>query len=150
MRVGEICNREVVTVEPGESVCAAARLMREHHVGDLVVIEPEPAPRRPLGILTDRDLVVSVLAQDHEDIPRILVADLIGRPLVTLGEDADMSEALRLMRVHGIRRLPILGGDDALVGLLAFDDVVEFLAEQLSDLALISTSQRRREQKLRP
>ncbi|MCB9566158.1 MAG: CBS domain-containing protein [Myxococcales bacterium] len=150
MRVGEICNREVVYVEQGASVGAAARMMREHHVGDLVVVEVDEAPRRPIGILTDRDLVVSALAQDPEDIARLLVGDLVSRTLVTITEETDMSEALRLMRVHGIRRLPVIGAGDELVGLLTFDDVVECLAEQLSDLALISTSQRRREEKLRP
>ena len=150
MRVGEVCNREVVVVARTESVLTAAKRMREHHVGDLVVVDGEGEEKVPVGILTDRDLVVSVLAQDPQDLPRILVADMLARPIVTVREDDPMTEVIRLMRVHGVRRRPVVDGDARLVGLVAFDDVVEDLAELLGDLALISHAQRRREEKLRP
>ena len=150
MRVGDLCNREVIFVDKAESVLVAARRMREHHVGDLVVVEGDGDQRAPVGILTDRDLVVSVLAQDPQDLPRILVGDMLTRSVVTVAEDEPTTEVIRLMRVHGVRRLPVVDKAARLVGLIAFDDIVEYLADLLSDLALISTSQRRREEKLRP
>jgi len=150
MQIGDMCNREVVFVEKTESVLVAAKLMRERHVGDLVVIELRDGEQRPVGILTDRDLVVSVLATDARDLERLLIQDVLTRAVVTVREADPMNEAIRLMRVHGVRRLPVVDADDHLVGLVAFDDVVEYLAELLGDLALISTAQRRREEKLRP
>jgi CBS domain-containing protein len=150
MKVGDMCNREVVYIDRAEGVIAAAKVMRERHVGDLVVVDGSVDARAPIGLLTDRDLVVSALAQDAADLTRLLVGDLLTRAVVSVSEDAAVAEALRLMRVHGVRRLPVLDARGGLVGLVTSDDVIEFLAEQLSDLALISTSQRRREEKLRP
>ncbi|MBK8266639.1 MAG: CBS domain-containing protein [Nannocystis sp.] len=150
MQIGDMCNREVVFVEKTESVLVAAKLMRERHVGDLVVIELRDGEQHPVGMLTDRDLVVSVLATDARDLERLLIQDVLTRAVVTVREADPMNEAIRLMRVHGVRRLPVVDADDHLVGLVAFDDVVEYLAELLGDLALISTAQRRREEKLRP
>ena len=145
-----MCNREVIYIDRAEGVIGAAKVMRERHVGDLVVVDASVDARAPIGLLTDRDLVVSALAQDAADLTRLLVGDLLTRAVVSVSEDAAVAEALRLMRVHGVRRLPVLDADGGLVGLVTSDDVIEFLAEQLSDLALISTSQRRREEKLRP
>lgn len=145
-----MCNREVIYIDRAEGVIGAAKVMRERHVGDLVVVDASVDARAPIGLLTDRDLVVSALAQDAADLTRLLVGDLLTRAVVSVSEDAAVAEALRLMRVHGVRRLPVLDASGGLVGLVTSDDVIEFLAEQLSDLALISTSQRRREEKLRP
>lgn len=136
MRIGEICTREVVYCGPGDSVLEVARLMRNHHVGDLIVAETRDAVLRPLGVVTDRDLVVKVLAEGVA--PETLTAgDLMVRELVCTGEFEPVHEAIGRMRAKGVRRLPVVDAAGALVGVLSADDVVEFLAEELSGVARI-------------
>lgn len=145
MRAGELCNREVVIIEPEETVIAAALLMRNHHVGDVVVVRREPVGNVPVAVLTDRDLVVEVLALVVDRAPQLLVADLIGRDLLCVGEACELDEVLRLMRERGIRRVPVVDTAGALVGIITFDDIVDILAEQLSGLATLVKRQIRHE-----
>ena len=65
MTAGEYCNREVVIIESNTTILDAAKLMRQHHVGDLVVIKKLGNQNLPIGIVTDRDLVIKVLAQGN-------------------------------------------------------------------------------------
>lgn len=136
MRIGEICTREVVYCGPRDSVLEVAQLMRNHHVGDLIVAERRDGLLRPLGVVTDRDLVVKVLAEGVA--PETLTAgDLMMRELVSAQEYELLHEAIARMRAHGVRRLPVIDAAGSLVGVLTADDVVEFLAEELSGVARI-------------
>lgn len=136
MRIGEICTREVVYCGPRDSVLEVAQLMRNHHVGDLIVAERRDGLLRPLGVVTDRDLVVKVLAEGVA--PETLTAgDLMMRELVSAQEYELLHEAIARMRAHGVRRLPVIDTAGSLVGVLTADDVVEFLAEELSGVARI-------------
>ncbi len=149
MFAGEICTRDVVYVQQGQAVLDAARLMREHHVGDVVVIESEEGRRIPVGILTDRDLVVELLAAGASP-DNVTVGDLMSRELLTLGEGQDLLYALEAMREKGVRRAPVTDLDGALVGLLTVDDIVAVIAEQLQDLSALVGRQLIRERRLRP
>ncbi len=136
MNVGQICKRSVVTVREFEEITAAARLMREKHVGYLVVVEPIAGADtlRPVGVLTDRDIVVSVIARDVD--PRALnVGDVMTRQPVVVGEGAPLSAALKDMRRIGVRRLPVVSGVGHLTGLLSLDDVLDTLSGELVDAA---------------
>lgn len=136
MRVGEICTREVIYCTPDTAVADVARLMRNHHVGDLIVAEPREGKIIPVGIVTDRDLVVEILAEEVD--PRSLAArDLMGAELLTVSETAAVHEAIELMCRKGIRRLPVVDAQRFAVGVLTADDVIEFLAEEFTDLARI-------------
>jgi CBS domain-containing protein len=142
MSVGEICNREVVITEPGTSALEAARLMSEHHVGSIVVVEGTPP--RPIGIVTDRDLVVKVMAQRREPAePK--VRELMRPRLVTLAEEAHTWEAVERMQAEGMRRLVVVDDEGALQGILAMDDLLEFFAGELSDLVKTVGRERTRE-----
>jgi CBS domain-containing protein len=140
MRISEICTREVVYCDRGASVGQVARLMRNHHVGDLIVAETGPGGLKPVGVITDRDLVVKVLAEDLA-ADAVVAADLMTRSVVTAAESADVHTAIERMRSEGIRRLPVVDASGALIGVLSADDVIELLAEELTDVARIAPRQ---------
>lgn len=151
MNVGELCNRDVVFVRGEETVQEAARLMREHHVGCLVVVQEEGG-RRPVAVLTDRDIAIGLVAVDVSRLDRLLVNDVAGGrgPLVTAGEHEDLDVVVKRMRASGIRRIPVLDPEGRLAGILALDDVMEYLAEVLGDLAALMARGRQREAEQRP
>ncbi|MBS1117800.1 MAG: hypothetical protein H6Q90_28 [Deltaproteobacteria bacterium] len=132
MRAGELCVRDVVTAQDSESVVDAARRMADLQVGDLVVIAEQPhGLPRPIGIVTDRDLVVQVLARPDRVPQRTKIADVMRRELVTAMEDDDVEHVLAKMRAHAIRRIPIVDRLGGLQGMLSLDDVLGWTREQL-------------------
>lgn len=133
MPIGEICNREVVFSYPNHTVREAALLMREYHVGDLVVVE-ENGKRKPVGTVTDRDISISIVALGL-DPDVIRVGDIMGPELVTVRENQGVFETIQQMRLKGVRRLPIVGEEGALVGIVAVDDLVALFADELSELS---------------
>ena len=144
MAVGEICNREVVVAEKALSVVAAAQLMRKHHVGDLVVVEEKAGRKHPVGIVTDRDIVVEVVAAGVN--PEALkVGDIMGPEVATVRESEGLFEALRYMRDKGVRRMPVVDGAGGLVGILTLDDLLSLLAEEMTELAKLVSHERQRE-----
>jgi CBS domain-containing protein len=148
MLVGKICNREVVFAEPDTSIVEAARLMREHHVGGLVVVQEKSGKRVPVGIITDRDLVIEVIAEGV-DMGEISVGDIMSDQLVTAREGDDLLETLKMMRARGIRRLPVIDDDGALAGILTVDDLIDLFSEQIADLARLIAFEQKREQERR-
>jgi CBS domain-containing protein len=148
MKTGDVCNREVVFVQRGASVFEAASLMREHHVGDLVVVEEKHGRRTPVGILTDRDIVLEVIAEGV-DIGGVVVGDIMSFELVTAGEDDDLFDTIKRMRLKGVRRLPVVDRNQALAGIIAVDDLLDLLAEQMSDLTRVIQREQTRERERR-
>jgi CBS domain-containing protein len=142
--VAEICNREVVVVERNASILNAARLMRDYHVGDLVVVEERDGQRIPVGIVTDRDIVIEVIAEEVA-FDEVTVEDIMSLEIVTAREGDDLLDTLKRMRTHGIRRVPVVNGSQALIGILTVDDVIEVLAEELNDLARLIGREQTRE-----
>ncbi len=143
MSIQGIYRRDVITVGPEATVAEVAGLMRTQHVGDVIVVEHD-ARRRPIGIVTDRDLVVEVLAQEV-DPEELTAADVMSRDLVSVGEDEGILRVIRVMRDYGHRRLPVVNAAGALVGVLSMDDVFRLMAVELSALASISTQERLQE-----
>jgi CBS domain-containing protein len=129
MNVGQICQRRVVMVKANDDLAAAARLMREHHIGYLVVVEPslEEAGFTPIGVLTDRDIVVSVVAREAD--PRMLrVGDVMTPKPVTIMTEDSIRDALEQMKRIGVRRLPVVGECGLLEGIVSLDDVLTTMA----------------------
>jgi CBS domain-containing protein len=147
MRIGDICSRGVVTCDAGASVPQLARLMREEHVGDVIVVEETAGERRPVGIVTDRDLVVQVLAAGI-DADGVSAGDLM-HGVSTVLETEAIYDAIWTMRRSGARRLPVVDGRNALFGIVTMDDLMQFLAEELTELSRVSPQQRRTETELR-
>ena len=132
MKAGELCIRDVVTAELDESVVEIARRMAEYHVGDVIVVDGRADGQpRPIGILTDRDLVVKVLARAERDPATTKVADVLPRELVTANEEEDVEVIVEKMRLHGIRRIPIVDLQGGLQGVLSLDDIVGWIRNQL-------------------
>ena len=144
MPIGEICNREVVIVQPGSTAREAARLMRQHHVGDVVVVEERGGKRVPAGIVTDRDLVVEIAAPEL-DPSAITVGDIMAQDVATVKENTGIFEAIQYMRSKGVRRLPVVDGSGGLVGILALDDLLELLAEELLALSKLVKYEQKKE-----
>lgn len=142
MSAGEYCNREVVVIDKSASVREAVGLMRAHHVGDVVVVGQDNGERKPIGILTDRDIVLEILAEDV-DLDVVNVGDVMSYELETVGEDVKLMDAIKIMRTKGIRRIPVVSPTGGLVGILAVDDVLELISEQLSDLVGLVVRERK-------
>jgi CBS domain-containing protein len=148
MAIGFYCNREVVITGPETTVFEAALLMRTHHVGTLIVAEKADALTRPIGIITDRDLVLGVMAPGL-DPETILVSDIMNEQLFTVREEESTVETIRIMRGHGIRRIPVVDRQGTLQGIVSLDDLVVLLAEELDELSKLIAHQKSREIKSR-
>jgi CBS domain-containing protein len=148
MAIGDICNREVVIARRDNSVKQAAQLMREYHVGDLVVVDQSNGGRVPCGILTDRDVVVGVVAKGL-DPEALKVGEVMWPELVMARETDGVSETIELMRAKGVRRVPIVDERGALVGIVTADDILDLLAEEMTALAKMVSREQRREAELR-
>lgn len=148
MAVGEYCNRDVVVVERTESVRTAVGLMRQHHVGDVVVVDKVGKGARPVGILTDRDIVIELLAEDV-NIESVNVGDVMSMNPVTIEQSVPLMDAVALMQSKGVRRLPVVDEPGSLVGLLTVDDVIELIAEQVNALVGLVGREQDREKKQR-
>jgi CBS domain-containing protein len=144
MPISEVCNREVVIVQPGETVLEAAQLMRRHHVGDVVVVEERGGRRVPVGIVTDRDLVLEVMAPQI-DPATITVKDILTTDLVTIKKDAGLFEAIEYMHAKGVRRLPVVDDNGGLIGILTLDDLIELLADEMTALARLVKHEQKKE-----
>ena len=143
MTAGDVCNRHVVITTTDMKVVEAADLMKAHHVGDLVVVRQPDGERVPIGILTDRDIALSVGRLVRH--PELKVLDVMSANLVTAGEGENLYDVLKRMQSHGIRRLPIVNERGGLEGILTFDDVIELLSEELTDLAKLVVREQKRE-----
>jgi CBS domain-containing protein len=127
----------VVFATREETVAAAAKLMRENHVGSIVVVEQMNSGKRiPVGIITDRDLVVEVLAPGL-DAETITVGDIMEAELVTVREKEGLLETMEIMRYKGVRRIPVVDEAGQLIGIASIDDLLEVLAEEMTELAKI-------------
>lgn len=144
MPISEVCNREVIIVQPDDSVLEAARLMRLHHVGDVLVVEEHGGSRVPVGIVTDRDLVVEIMSAQL-DPASISVKDIMVSELVTVPEDAGLFEAIEYMHAKGVRRLPVVDRNGGLVGIFTLDDLIELFAEEMTSLAKLVKHEQKKE-----
>ena len=148
MNAGEICNREVVIVNRESSIQEAAELMRKYHVGDVIVVEEKQGSRVPVGILTDRDIVIEIVARDLE-ADEVQVGDAMSFDLLTATEEDEILETVKRMRGKGVRRIPVVNSAGGLEGIIAVDDLVDLLAEQMADLVALITTEQRHEQRNR-
>ena len=148
MSVRDLCNRDVVCTTRAASVADAAQLMRRYHVGDVVVVEQTDGRAVPVGILTDRDIVVEVVAAGVDPC-EITVGDLLTGQLEAIAEHESGSEALRRMSAAGVRRLPVVDRNGALLGIVSVDDLLPPLAMQLGAVAELSRRSRSVEAQIR-
>jgi len=134
MSISEFCTHNVVCATRETTALEAARLMRHHHVGDVVIVDESDGVRKPIGIVTDRDLVVEVMAGGL-DPNAIKIGELVLRSPVIIEDSASYAETVRLMAVNGVRRMPVVGPGGALLGIITLDDMLRQLTSPLAALA---------------
>lgn len=133
LTAGDICKRKVSVGYKQTSVVAAAQLMREDHVGSLVVVDDENGSRQVRGLVTDRDIVMSVIATGLDPDP-LRLEDIMSERVVTVNEADSLLDLMRSMREHGVRRVPVVGLQDELMGIVSMDDVLKILAQEMNAL----------------
>ncbi|RPH54469.1 MAG: CBS domain-containing protein [Lysobacterales bacterium] len=150
MKVGEYCNREVVTIQPRAGLAEAAEVMRSKHVGFLVVVDDtSPWRRIPIGVLTDRDIVVQVFAPGA-DVAALSVVDVMTRDPVIASEHDDLGALMTKLREAGVRRAPVVDTEGGLVGVIAMDDAVALVTNLLCDISGLIRQEQRVERRTHP
>jgi CBS domain-containing protein len=144
MCIGKFCNRDVVCVTRESTVAEAAVLMRRRHVGDVIVVDETSRGRKPIGIVTDRDIVVEVVCAAL-DPKLVMVGDLLTRPLVTVDEHTAYADTVHLMATAGVRRMPVVNEAGVLIGVITLDDLFHQLAVPFAELSDLATRERRHE-----
>ena len=148
MLLKEVCVLDVASCGPEASILEAARLMRRHHTGDLIVVDDPAGDCIPLGIVTDRDIVVEALANEL-DPARTTVAKIMSARLVIASASEDISVAIDRMRLHGVRRVPVVEEGGRLLGIVTLDDVLKLHATQAAALTEIVSKEQGREYRAR-
>jgi CBS domain-containing protein len=148
MKLKELCVLDVACCHKSTTIAEAARLMRQHHTGNLVVIDESDGTREPVGIVTDRDIVMEVIAKGH-DPERTQVGDVMASQLVVASASEHVATAIERMREHGVRRLPIVDDSGAVFGIVTLDDLYRELAEHTAALAAIVSKEQTRENRSR-
>jgi CBS domain-containing protein len=148
MKLKDLCVLDVASCTPESTIVEAARLMRQHHTGDLVVLDDADEEREPVGIITDRDIVVEVLAKGR-DPGKTTVREIMSTQLVIASESEEYTEALQRMATHGVRRVPVVDDKRCVVGIVTLDDMLRVHAAQANRLLDIVGKEQVREQRTR-
>jgi CBS domain-containing protein len=149
MTVGKFCNRDVVVARKSSTILEVAKLMRQHHVGDIVIVDMNGDQPKPIGIITDRDIVMELIACDVP-LDDVLAGDIMSHELVTVPEQDSVWDAMNLMRTNGIRRLPVVNEENGLEGIITIDDLHELLGEELMLLTKVPFREQLHEKEKRP
>lgn len=148
MNIGKYCTRNVITATTDMGIVEASKLMRKYHVGSLVVVSQNTDGSIPVGIITDRDIMIEVIAEEVP-IDSVTIEDVMTRSPVVLREDDSFFESINLMRDKGIRRLPVTDSLGKLTGILATDDLLRFIYEELGNLVSLVYKEQMKEYKKR-
>ncbi|MGD0492796.1 MAG: CBS domain-containing protein [Steroidobacteraceae bacterium] len=138
MLIKEICMGNVVVCDPQTSALQAASLMRHRHVGDVVVVDNPVSEGVPLGVVTDRDLVVEVLGNGL-DPAKTNVGSLMRTPVVIARESEDTATVIERMRTHGVRRVPVIAGEGEIIGIVTLNDLLKAVIADAGALLEVMT-----------
>jgi len=147
--VADYCVRDVVTVDREMPITNCAKLMHDEHIGSLVVVDVREGRKVPVGMLTDRDIAIEIVAFEV-DADALTAGDIITGDVAVASEGVDMLAVLATMREHGVRRLPVVDADGALVGIVSADNLWEVLAEEVDGLVRVMKAEQTRERGTRP
>jgi CBS domain-containing protein len=148
MSVGEICNREVIVTSKDSSIFEVAKLMRDNHVGDVIVVDSSGGQPVPIGIITDRDIVVELIAKEVA-LDSVTVGDVMTYELFAVREKDGIWSTLECMRMRGIRRMPVVNEQGGLEGVLTVDDLLELFSDELTSLSKVAIREQKRERESR-
>ena len=144
MNIGEVCSREVYIFKAGEPLGSAVGEMMKRHIGAIVVVETEPDRVRPIGIVTDRDVIRGQVSLKKE-LPSLTLREVMTSAPLTVSEASGIPEAIERMRARGVRRAPVVNDSGDLVGIVSLDDLLPVVAEELGALARLVGNQAGRE-----
>lgn len=148
MKLKDACVIDAVCCLPDITIAAAARAMRQNHVGDLIVVDDADEEREPIGILTDRDIVVEVIALGR-DPTEVKVSEIMTKNPVIASVSEDTDTALERMRAQGVRRLPVVDDGGFVHGIITLDDLLRVHAEEVTAIAQVISNAQRRESRTR-
>ena len=148
LKIRDVAVHEPVTARPTDSIGSCARRMHDEHVGCLVVVEESDGDAFPVGVLTDRDIAIEVVAFGI-DASALTAGDVMQGNLAVARDDEGLLAVLATMRSNGVRRLPVVDAQGALVGILSADDLWEVLAEEVDSLVRVIKAEQSRERRTR-
>jgi CBS domain-containing protein len=140
MSIKDICGRQVVTATKDASVNEVAKLMKKHNVGNVVIIDNQVTTNKPIGILTDRDITMKIVAEDV-DARQISAGDIMTENLLLLHGNQSINEAIDMMCAKGVRRAPISDDTHKIIGIASIDDLFILLAEEMGSLSKLIRKQ---------
>lgn len=148
MTVGNYCERNLALLTRDASLQKAAKMMRSHHLGEVIVVEKLNGKNIPVGLVTDRDLVIEIMALEV-DVEQISVGHIMSLELITVREDYSLSDSLEIMQQHGVRRLPVVDSDGVLIGLIDMELILKVLCQDLGKMLELINTERNIEKTLR-
>lgn len=144
MSIKSLCTHDLVAVGRDDSVSKAAALMRQNHIGDVLVVEKKHDVMVPVGIVTDRDVVVEIVAPGLD--PKVITVGDIMQPVIfTIDENAGIFDAIRLMSDKGVRRLPVVKKDGSLTGIITLDDLLLLMSKEFCSFAKLLNKEQKNE-----
>lgn len=135
MEAGEICTRNTVIIRDDKRVKDAAKLMKQYNIGCLVVVRSQKDNNIPIGIVTDRDIVIKAMLNSNPG--ELEIKEFMSAPVITVQEHTSIFDTLAKMRYNGIRRVPVVNGKGHLTSILALDDIMDFLLTEISEISQI-------------
>ena len=143
-----VSKEQLISVETGSTLTEAAQLMRKNHVGNIVVVDQKSGKKKPVGIITDRDIALEIFAQDKD--PKTMKAeDIMTRSLATATLNEDLFSMIAKMKENGVNRLPVLSESGDLVGIVTSKKLLQCLVQGLQDLSAVSSQQHKKEKDTR-
>jgi CBS domain-containing protein len=139
LRANDFCRTDMITADEHASLYQISKLMRDHHIGDVVITRTEDSHQLPIGVVTDRDIVVHGIACDV-DLDEVAAGDLSTQDLVAVDEDADIFEIARTMNMHAVRRV-LVKRKSQFVGIITLDDILWALSLIVSNLGAVPERQ---------
>lgn len=136
MKITNICNRNAVVADENSDVLMAAQLMRQHHVSTIIIVSNKVSGKKPIGIISDQDLVFKVLAENRS-VNDITLHDVMTMDMVCIRDDYEIIDTIHLMCLEGIRSAPVIDENGNLVGVLTMDNLFEILADEISNYVKI-------------
>lgn len=144
MSIKALCTRDLVAVGRDDSASKAAALMRQNHIGDVLVVEKKNDVMMPVGIVTDRDVVVEIVAPGLD--PKVItVGDIMLPVIFTIDEEAGIFDAIRLMSDKGVRRLPVVKKDGGLTGIITLDDLLLLMSKEFCSFTKLLNREQKNE-----
>ncbi|NQS77578.1 MAG: CBS domain-containing protein, partial [Methanoculleus bourgensis] len=131
MGLVKCCREQVVAVSPDTPAVEVARIMGEKNVGSVVIVSGD---NRPVGVITDRDLAVRVMAQERNP-GEVRAGDIVTRDVITFRDSMGVYEAIQKMTAEGIRRMPVVDDAGKLIGIVTMDDIIRMLGEEMAAIA---------------